>query len=91
MTAQNIGLPYAPGNLRHGKPCGARCKRTGEPCQAPAMHNGRCRLHGGKSTGPRTLEGFERMRRANTRHGMRSAMAMAEQRAFRQLFSALTR
>jgi hypothetical protein len=26
-------------------------------------------MHGGKSTGPRTAEGLERMRRANTRHG----------------------
>ncbi len=31
--------------------CGARCKRTGLPCKAPAMVNGRCRMHGGKSTG----------------------------------------
>ena len=32
----------------------------------------RCRMHGGKSTGPRTSEGLERMRRANTRHGIYS-------------------
>lgn len=31
--------------------CGAKCKRTGKPCKAPAMANGRCRMHGGKSTG----------------------------------------
>jgi uncharacterized protein YjcR len=31
--------------------CGARSKRTGEPCRAAAMKNGRCRMHGGKSTG----------------------------------------
>ena len=44
--------------------CGARC-RNGHPCQAPAVwdhandrpRNGRCRLHGGLSTGPKTLEG----------------------------------
>jgi hypothetical protein len=34
--------------------CGARSKRTGKPCQGAAMPNGRCKLHGGKSTGPRT-------------------------------------
>ena len=28
------------------------------------MPNGRCRLHGGKSTGPRTMEGLERSRRS---------------------------
>jgi hypothetical protein len=32
--------------------CGARSKRTGKPCQGAAMPNGRCKLHGGKSTGP---------------------------------------
>jgi hypothetical protein len=29
------------------------------------MPNGRCKVHGGKSTGPRTPEGLERSRRAN--------------------------
>ncbi len=28
--------------------CGART-RAGTPCKAPALRNGRCRLHGGKS------------------------------------------
>jgi len=27
--------------------CGARRKQDGEPCQRPALPNGRCRLHGG--------------------------------------------
>jgi hypothetical protein len=45
--------------------CGARSKRTGKPCRGAAMPNGRCKLHGGKSTGPRTPEGLERSRRAN--------------------------
>ena len=51
--------------------CGART-RIGAACRSPAMANGRCRMHGGKSTGPRTIEGLERMRRAKTRHGMYS-------------------
>jgi hypothetical protein len=33
------------------------------------MPNGRCRLHGGKSTGARTEAGRERLRRLHTRHG----------------------
>lgn len=33
------------------------------------MKNGRCRLHGGKSTGPRTREGLERMRQFKIKHG----------------------
>ncbi|WP_273218248.1 HGGxSTG domain-containing protein [Hyphomicrobium zavarzinii] len=36
--------------------CGART-RTGRPCRAPAWPNGRCRMHGGLSTGCRTAEG----------------------------------
>src|SRR5262249_11746749 len=49
--------------------CGARSKRTGKPCRAAAMPNGRCKVHGGKSTGPRMPEGLERSRRANWKHG----------------------
>jgi hypothetical protein len=48
--------------------CGART-RSGGPCRSPAMPNGRCRMHGGLSRGPTTIEGLERMRRANTKHG----------------------
>ena len=43
--------------------------RAGGACQGPAMANGRCRMHGGKSTGPRTAEGLARMRAAVTKHG----------------------
>jgi hypothetical protein len=49
--------------------CGARSKRTGKPCRAAAMPNGRCKVHGGKSTGPRTPKGLQRSRRANWKHG----------------------
>ena len=64
--------------------CGART-RSGEKCKAPAMSNGRCRMHGGKSTGPRTLEGLERMRRANTRYGNYSEESRRQMRAIRKL------
>lgn len=61
--------------------CGARTKsRQGQPCKAPSMANGRCRVHGGPSTGPRTPEGLERSRRARWKHGRRSAEAIAERR-----------
>lgn len=53
--------------------CGARRKANGQPCRAPAMPNGRCHKHGGASTGPRTVEGVERCRRAPWRHGGRAA------------------
>lgn len=37
--------------------CGAYSRSTGLPCRAMAMPNGRCRCHGGLSSGPRTPEG----------------------------------
>jgi hypothetical protein len=43
--------------------------RRGTPCQCPAMENGRCRLHGGLSTGPKTREGIEPIRQAQWKHG----------------------
>jgi len=35
--------------IDHMRKCGAKRKRDGKPCQAPAMANGRCRVHGGKT------------------------------------------
>ena len=36
----------------HTRLCGAKT-RSGKPCQNRAMKNGKCRLHGGRSTGPK--------------------------------------
>jgi hypothetical protein len=68
-----------PGDLRLARRCGART-RAGGACRQPAMRNGRCRLHGGKSTGPRTSEGRERSRRAHLRHGLRGRDYLAVRR-----------
>ncbi len=48
--------------------CGART-RAGGSCLGAAMVNGRCRMHGGASTGPRTAVGLARMVAAKTMHG----------------------
>ena len=69
--------------------CGACSKRTGKACQGAAMPNGRCKLHGGKSTGPRTPEGLERSRRANWKHGHFSREAKAERSRVRAAILAL--
>ena len=47
-----------------------RCEDTsGTACQRPAnKNNGRCRLHGGASTGVKTEEGRARISAANLRH-----------------------
>ena len=47
--------------------CGAHARTTGLPCRAPAMKNGRCRMHGGKAGrkpthGRYTREAIERRR-----------------------------
>ncbi len=47
--------------MRQKTICGAHARTTGQPCQAKALTNGRCRLHGGKATGPKTAEGRARM------------------------------
>jgi ubiquitin len=86
IALTNAGQPPAPpsairprphrgdGPLRSGNPnlaprSGARA-RSGNPCRATAMKNGRCRLHGGKATGPRTPEGLARIAAADTTHEM---------------------
>jgi hypothetical protein len=44
-------------NMRSKIFCGAYARSTGKPCKAGALRNGRCRNHGGCSTGPKTPEG----------------------------------
>jgi hypothetical protein len=89
------------GRLKHGNPpgepsksprCGARTRRQ-TACQGPAMKNGRCRMHGGKSTGPRTAVGLERSRRARWKHGAYSRETLAvlaeSRRRWRELLALL--
>jgi hypothetical protein len=51
------------------------------------MANGRCRMHGGASTGPRTAEGLARSRRARWKHGQYYAANLAEQKHVRELLA----
>ena len=86
------------GTLRHGNPsgdprkaprCGART-RNGPPCQAPAIRGKRrCRLRGGLSTGPRTVEGLARLRAARMTHGRYSAEGRALARWRREILPAV--
>ena len=69
---------------RESARCDARTRR-GTPCKTRAMANGRCRMHGGLSTGPRTAEGIERIRLALTKHGRYSQAALAERRQVQAL------
>ena len=58
--------------------CGARAKGSGEPCRQYAMSNGRCRWHGGKSTGARNPH-------RRLKHGRRTKEAESERRKFADL------
>jgi hypothetical protein len=53
------------------------------------MANGRCRMHGGLSTGPRTPEGKERSRKASWKHGRYTAEAIKRRREARELIRAI--
>ena len=62
---------------------GIRClatTRRGTACQRAAYkHNGRCALHGGRSTGPRTQRGLQRISEANLKHGRQTKDKLAVQ------------
>lgn len=66
--------------------CGAKSRRNNYlPCRQPAMKNGRCRMHGGKSTGPKTEEGKNKAAAANFKHGRYSNAAKAEREYMREM------
>ncbi len=71
LTKDNvtIGIEWRFGPDWPGQRCGAKTRR-GTACLRPAHNdNGRFRLHGGASTGPRTTDGVARISAANLRHG----------------------
>lgn len=59
--------------------CMATSKRSGLQCSAPAekifKKSQRCRFHGSRSSGPKTEEGRQRIREANTSHGNETRQA----------------
>ena len=70
IRAQTTSSPKEPA-MRQKTKCGAYARTTGNPCKAKAMPNGRCKNHGGMSTGPKTLAGRSRIAEA-TRQRMAS-------------------
>ena len=63
-----------------GKRCLAKT-RKGTPCQRPAFkHNGRCRLHGGLSSGAKTAGGLKKISDANLKHGKYTKDKLVAQR-----------
>jgi hypothetical protein len=48
------------------------------------MPNGRCRMHGGPSTGPKTEAGKAKIRASRTKHGRKSQAAIQQRRKARE-------
>lgn len=76
------------GKLKNGNPpcdlsalprCDAIAKHSQERCKQPAMANGKCRFHGGKSTGPPVGN------KNAFRHGLYTAEVMKEKKAIAKL------
>jgi len=63
--------------------CGAQRKYDGAPCQGRPLRNDRCKLHGGKSSGPKTAEGRARIAEAQRDRWKRIADALAHARQSR--------
>jgi len=67
-TLERMGVevpaPGQPPSVPSEEPCKAVCgakTRAGAPCQAKPLRSGRCKDHGGLSTGPSTEEGRARV------------------------------
>jgi len=61
-------------HMHQAKRCRARTRR-GTECQSPAMKNGRCRMHGGASTGA------PKGNKNALKHGHYTSEAIARRRA----------
>ena len=65
---------------------GVRCEaktRRGTLCQRPGTkRNGRCKLHGARSSGPKTVDGLARLVASKTTHGKFTAEKRAAARRF---------
>ena len=76
----NIGIEWRFGPDWPGQRCGAKTRR-GTACRRPASkRNGRCRLHGGRSTGPKSAEGRAKIAAANTTTGQHTKAMIARRR-----------
>jgi hypothetical protein len=86
VIKKNANKPHISNPFADVPMCGAKTRKATQ-CKGPAMKNGRCRLHGGLSTGPKTPEG--RARCGNWKHGHYSKEAKAERHDMRGLIAEL--
>src|SRR5215469_5021133 len=70
--------------------CGAKTRTTGQPCKHLARKGpGRCRLHGGRSTGPKSAAALNAPKTKMTKHGWFSQEAVAARNEQRAVLRAL--
>ena len=80
MTPHEQYITLAGGKITCPR-CQAMSKRTKHQCGSPAMHGKRvCRIHGGKSTGPKSDAGRQRCAEAKTTNGWETRAIRAERR-----------
>ena len=73
-----VGFATRFGDQWEGVRCGAKTRR-GTLCQRPGTkRNGRCKLHGGRSTGPTTEAGLARLIASKITHGRTTKAKRAE-------------
>jgi hypothetical protein len=74
-------LRAEPAQLARARRCGAKTRgaRGGRPCRSPAMPNGKCRMHGGRSGGPLGA------RNGAYKHGKFTKRAREVSKFFRQM------
>jgi len=66
--------------------CTAKSKQSGSRYKNYAVKEKNvCWIHGGKSKGPSTARGRDKIRKSKTKHGMYSQMAIEERNRFREL------
>lgn len=83
-------LSTAGGKIRCRR-CKAQSSRTKLQCAKPALRGKAvCQFHGGRSTGPKTKEGKNRIRAAHWKHGEETLEAKAERSAKSIMFRYLT-
>lgn len=64
--------------------CTAKSSRTGVQCGRPALKSSKtqkCQYHGGRGSGPQTIEGKARIAAAHTVHGQETSATRAERSA----------
>ena len=82
ITSPELMVITAGGKIKCRR-CLGISSRTKQQCRHPALNtskSSRCKWHGGASTGPKTQEGKDKIRKANTKNGAYTKAAVTERK-----------